>query len=518
MSVMRIDGRKNMRKIGITLFLSGILALATPAWAKNHALLIGNAAYSIGQLDNPTNDANDFAKVLRDIGFEVRVLTDQSKEAMTQAARDFGARLSNNDGIGLFFFAGHGVQVDGENYLLPVGVPIRNETDVKQHAMPANILLRYMEDSKNRVNVVVLDACRNNPFVKTRSLKSRGLAPMDAPSGSMIAFSTAPGTEALDGTGRNGLYTKHLMANAKVPGMTIEQVFKRTREAVEVESEQIAGKRQSPREESSLKGADMYFVPPPAGKTDANDASIELAYWNTIANSESTADFESYLSQYPSGKFAELAKNRLQALKSRQTTLARSDARAAGESGAGAAPSHSSVPAYAQPSYQQPAKIAAARPGGVFGSARPFSFSDDGEQAAVKAAEFLSISCRDSIRNKRVILELNDRSGGGDVVRTSLEAKLRTIGVKLAANKTAADLVVRGRITGTQGVNRTLGINEVDLTADFTLLQKNGNAVAAATAYGSSFSGSNRQQAIRALWDEKSEEVLGRLFGDYCAD
>lgn len=506
-----------MRKVGINLLLACVLALAMPAWAKNYALLIGNAAYSIGPLDNPANDANDFARVLREIGFEVKVLTDQSKEAMTQAARDFGARLTNNDGIGLFFFAGHGVQVDGENYLLPVGVPIRNEADVKQNAMPANILLRYMEDSKNRVNVVVLDACRNNPFVKTRSLKSRGLAPMDAPSGSLIAFSTAPGTEALDGTGRNGLYTKHLMANAKVPGMTIEQVFKRTREAVEVESQQIAGKRQSPREESSLKGADMYFVPPPAGKGGADDASIELAYWNAIANSESSADFESYLSQYPNGKFAELAKNRLQALKSRPSTMARSDVRAAGESGTGAAP-HPSAPAYAQPSYPPPAKLAAARPGGVYGSARPFSFSDDSESAVVKAAEFLSISCRDAIRNKKVVLELNDRSGGGDVVRSSLEAKLRTIGIKLAANKASADLVVRGRITGTQGVNRTLGINEVDLTADFTLLQKNGNAVGAATAYGSSFSGSNRQQAIRALWDEKSEEVLGRLFGDYCAD
>ncbi len=508
-----------MRKVGINLLLTCVLVLAMPAWAKNQALLIGNASYSASPLDNPANDANDFAKVLREIGFEVKVLTDQSKEAMTQAVRDFGSKLNNNDGIGLFFFAGHGVQVDGENYLLPVGVPLRNEMDVKQHAMPANIVLRYMEDSKNRVNVVVLDACRNNPFVKTRSLKSRGLAPMDAPSGSLIAFSTAPGTEALDGTGRNGLYTKHLMANAKVPGMTIEQIFKRTREAVEVESEQIAGKRQSPREESSLKGADMYFVPPPAGRGGVDNASIELAYWNTIANSESSADFESYLSQYPNGKFTELAKNRLQSLKGRQSTMARSDVRAAGESGTGAASSPSAAPIYApQPSYPPPAKLAAARPGGVYSSARPFSFSDDSEQAVVKAAEFLSISCRDSIRNKRIVLDLTDRSGGGDVVRSSLEAKLRTIGVKFAANKASADLVVRGRITGSHGVNRTLGINEVDLTADFTLLQKNGNAVAAATAYGSSFSGSNRQQAIRALWDEKSEEVLGRLFGDYCAD
>lgn len=501
------------------LFAVCLSLAALTGWSKNYALLIGNAAYSMGPLDNPVNDATDFAKTLKEIGFETRVLTDQNQEAMMQAIRDFGERLKNNDGIGLFFFAGHGVQVDGENYLLPVGVPIRNEEEVKKNAVPANLVLRYMEDSKNRVNVVVLDACRNNPFIKTRSLKSRGLAPMDAPSGSLIAFSTAPGTEALDGIGRNGLYTKHLMANAKVPGLTVEQVFKRTREAVELESERIAGRRQSPREESSLKGADMYFVPPPHGKGGVDEAAVELAYWNSIANSESSADFESYLLQYPNGKFAELAKNRLQAIKSRRSTIARSETRAAEGNGVAAPVAAAPTPAsaFSQPSYP-PAKVATARPGGVFGSARSFSFSDDDSQATVKAAEFLSIACRDMIRNKKVALQLDDRSGGGEVVRQSLEAKLKSVGVKLAAQKAAADFIVRGKITGSSGVNRLAGINEVDLTADFTLLLKNGNAVASTSAYGSSFAGSNRQQAIRALWDEKSEEVVGRLFGDYCAD
>ncbi|MFN6961329.1 MAG: caspase domain-containing protein [Rhodocyclaceae bacterium] len=492
-------------------------AIAT-VWAKNYALLIGNAAYSMGPLDNPVNDANDFARTLKEIGFETRVMTDQNQEAMMQAIRDFGARIKNNDGIGLFFFAGHGVQVDGENYLLPVGVPIRNEEEVKKNAVPANLVLRYMEDSKNRVNIVVLDACRNNPFIKTRSLKSRGLAPMDAPSGSLIAFSTAPGTEALDGNDRNGLYTKHLMANVKLPGLTVEQVFKRTREAVEIESERLAGRRQSPREESSLKGADIYFVSPPASKGGADEAAIELAYWNSIANSESSADFESYLAQYPNGKFAELAKNRLQALKSRQTTLARLDTRAPDGGDGGAVPAAAApTPAFGQPSHP-PTQLAAARPGGVYGSARKFSFSDDDGQATVKAAEFLSIACRDMIRNKKVALQLDDRSGGGEIVRQSLEAKLRSIGVKLATNRSGADFVVRGKIVGSHSVNRLIGINEVDLTADFTLLLKNGNAVAATSAYGASFAGSNRQQAIRALWDEKSEEVVGRLFGDYCSD
>lgn len=495
-----------------SLLVVWLLVHTSWAIARNHALLIGNAAYSIGQLDNPTNDANDFARVLKDVGFDVKVMTNQDQQAMMQAVRDFGEKLKSNDGIGLFFFAGHGVQVEGENYLLPVSVPIRNEDDVKKNAVPANLVLRYMEDSKNRVNVVVLDACRNNPFIKTRSLKSRGLAPMDAPSGSLIAFSTAPGTEALDGDGRNGLYTKHLMANAKVPGLTVEQIFKRTREAVEVESEKIAGKRQSPREESSLKGADMYFVPPPADQGGVDDAAIELAYWNSIANSNSSADYESYLAQYPNGKFASLASSRVQTLKSGQAMQGRNETRTAGENTA-AAPAVASVAA----PVHSVAPLAAARPGGgVFGTGGGFKFSDREEQATIKAAEFLSIACRDAIRNKRVAMQLDDRSGGGEVVRRSLETKLKSVGVKLAANKAGADFVVRGRITGTQGINRTLGIDEIDLTADFTLLLKNGNAVASTSVYGSSFSGSNRQQAVRALWDEKSEEVVGRLFGDYC--
>lgn len=496
-----------------SLLAASLLAFSPWANAKNYALLIGNAAYSIGELENPTNDANDFARVLRDVGFDVRVMTDQDQQAMMQAVRDFGDRLKNNDGIGLFFFAGHGVQVEGENYLLPVNVPIRNEEDVKKNAVPANLVLRYMEDSKNRVNVVVLDACRNNPFIKTRSLKSRGLAPMDAPSGSLVAFSTAPGTEALDGLGRNGLYTKHLMANAKVPGLTVEQIFKRTREAVEAESEKIAGKRQSPREESSLKGADMYFIPPPAGKDGTDEAAIELAYWNSIANSESSADYESYLSQYPNGKFAGLAKSRLQTLQANRTQLAKSESRMVGEG----------TPSVSKPSGGAIFSGTPAKPspttrssGSVVASTGGFKFSDHEEQATIKAAEFLSITCRDTIRNKRVAMQLDDRSGGGEVVRRSLEAKLRSVGVKLAANKAGADFVVRGRITGTQGVNRMLGIDEVDLTADFTLLMKNGNAVSSISVYGSSFSGSNRQQAVRALWDEKGEEVVGRLFGDFC--
>lgn len=491
--------------------LAALLACAAPAWAKNYALLIGNSNYSIGALDNPANDAQDLANTLRSIGFETTVKLNVDADSMKGLIRDFGQRLKNNDGIGFFFFAGHGVQVNGENYMLPVGFPFKNEQEVEKNAVQANMLLRYMEESKNRVNVIVLDACRNNPFIKTRSLKTRGLAPMDAPSGSLVAFSTAPGTEASDGSGRNGLYTKHLMATMKVPGLTVEQVFKRTREGVEIESEKEIGRKQSPREESSLKGADMYFVPPPAGSGGGVDpAAVELAYWNSIANSDNSADFESYLSQYPNGKFADLARNRL---KTTRTQLARGESRAVGDdhpaAGGGFAGGSASPPPP-----PPPARIAMAKSGSAVGSTSGFSFSDG--DGTVKAAEFLSISCRDFIRNKRVRVEVVEKGRSGAPFRQALADKLQTVGVRVAAAGGAADLIVKGVIETMAGVNPALGINEVEMEADFSLQLPSGKKLSSASVSGGAYAGRNKKGAIRDVWDEKSEEVVGKLFQDYC--
>jgi hypothetical protein len=484
--------------------------IATPAWAKNIALLIGNSNYPVGQLANPANDANDLANTLRSIGFETIVRLNVDGDGMRSAIRDFGEKLKNNDGIGMFFFAGHGVQVNGENYLLPVSAPLRSEADVEKHGVQANMVLRYMEDSKNRVNVVVLDACRNNPFIKTRSLKTRGLAPMDAPSGSLVAFSTAPGTEASDGSGRNGLYTKHLMANMKMPGLTVEQVFKRTREGVETESEREMGQRQSPREESSLKGGDMYFVAPVAKKEGGASAEeVELAYWNSIADSRNPADFESYLSQYPNGKFADLAKNRLAATRSQN--VARSDSRAVDEHGR-------SNPYYSgqetmPPPPPPPQRIAMGRPGAV-SSSNGFSFSQG--EGTVKAMEFLSLPCRDLIRNKRVRLEMSGRGNAGAPLRQAMVSKLGSIGVKVASSGNA-DLVIRGVIETVGGVNRAIGVNEVDMQADFTLTNAGGKTLASASASGGAYADRNKRAAVADVWDEQSEEIVGKLFQGYCA-
>ena len=488
----------------------GFLLAMQPAWGGNYALLIGNSAYSIGALDNPANDARDLAAVLKSTGFDTTVLMDKDGAAMTQAIRDFGDRLRGNDGIGFFFFAGHGVQVAGENYLLPVGFPFRNENEVQANAVSANLVLRYMEDSKNRVNVVVLDACRNNPFIKTRSLKTRGLAPMDAPSGSLVAFSTAPGTEASDGSGHNGLFTKHLMANIKVPGLTVEQVFKRVREAVENESEREIGRKQSPREESSLKGGDIYFVPPKvAAGGGANAEAIELAYWNSIAASNNTADFESYLAQYPQGKFADLARNRLKAARS-AAPIARAETR--GEMQAPAAP-------------QAPSPMAMARPGKVYSSPGSFSF-DDKNDAPMRAAELISISCRDLIKGKRVRLTIDEKGSiaqqSRNAFRQAIEERMKAIGVRVAAGGAAADLVMKGAIETAAGANPVIGVGEVDLDAEFNLALPSGKRLAQASASGGAYSGrhtmSSAKGAAQGVWEEKSDEIVGKLFRDYCAD
>ena len=488
----------NRQISGLLLAVALFAGLCGAASGKNYALLIGNSNYSIGLLDNPANDAQDLSNVLRSLGFETTIKLNQSGDGMKNAIREFGDKLKNNDGIGLFFYAGHGVQVNGENYLLPVGFPFSNEQEVEKNGVQANMLLRYMEDSKNRVNVVILDACRNNPFIKTRSLKTRGLAPMDAPSGSLVAFATAPGTEASDGSGRNGLYTKHLMSNVKIPGLTIEQVFKRTREGVENES----GRKQSPREESSLKGGDMYFVPPLSQTASGASAEqVELAYWNSIANSSNPADFDAYLSQYPQGKFAELARNRAKVTK--MAALAgRNEARTLGDE-------HSSQP-----------KLALVKPGRVHSGPGSFTFDDDAE-APIKAAEFISISCRDFIKNKRVELQLEERGSQGaqnNAFRRSLEQRLQSLGVRVAAVGSAADLVLKGVIETTSSTNPLLGIGAVDLEADFMLQLPSGEALSTATVSGGAFTGSNKKSAVRGVWDEKSEELVGKLFKDYCTD
>jgi|GEM_PF-1708395 TPR repeat protein len=232
----------------ISLCLTGLLPGA--AWAQARtALVIGNAAYRSAPLKNPVNDASDMAAALGKLGFDVMFLKDATMQQMEGAVREFGLKLRKG-GLGLFYFAGHGVQVAGENYLVPVNAVIQSEGDVKYGCLNAGLVLAKMEDAGNGPNVVILDACRNNPFARSFRSAEAGLARMDAPTGSIIAYATAPGKVAADGNGRNGLYTQYLLRNITKPGLSVTDLFMNVREAVVRES----GKKQVPWENTSLIG------------------------------------------------------------------------------------------------------------------------------------------------------------------------------------------------------------------------------------------------------------------------
>ena len=222
------------------------------------------------------------AALLKELGFEVFLESNASMRVMEQAVQSFTRRLHGSE-VGLFYFAGHGLQVDGLNYLVPVDAEINSESDARYRTLPADWVLGKMEDAGNPVSIVVLDACRNNPYTQGFRSPYRGLAQMRSPKGSIITYATAPGESAADGEGRNGLYTKHLMRHIKARGIKVEEVFKRVREDVWDES----GHKQLPWTSSSIIG-DFSFVtstmtiqtgpaePATASSTDKVDSSLAV--------------------------------------------------------------------------------------------------------------------------------------------------------------------------------------------------------------------------------------------------
>jgi hypothetical protein len=214
-----------------------------------HALVVGNSAYRNSPLRNPVNDARAMAKALGEAGFNVVLLEDATQAAMRLAIRSLGDRLANG-GIGLFYYAGHGVQVKGRNYLIPVNANIAREYEIEFSAVDVNLILAMMDSAKNALNIVILDACRNNPFTRGFRDIQNGLAQIDAPTGTFVAFATAPGSVAADGTDDNGVYTKHLLAQITRAGQPIELMFKQVRNGV---MEETKG-QQIPWESSSLRG------------------------------------------------------------------------------------------------------------------------------------------------------------------------------------------------------------------------------------------------------------------------
>lgn len=274
------------------------------------ALVIGNSAYKQSPLVNPINDARDMAGKLRALGFTVIEKRDLATKQIGATLREFKSRLTPG-AVALFFYAGHGFQVKGVNYLPVVDAEIVGEEDVPSQSISLHQVLEVMEDAKTRLNLVFLDACRDNPFARSFRSAASGLAKVSAPSGTLISFATRPGSVASDGRGSNGLYTRHLLSQMERPGVAIEQALKRVVSGVKRDS----SGGQEPWMEGSIEG-DFCFggcgaAPLPDGAGTGDLVAAEIAFWNSIKGSRSAADYEAYLEQYPQGRFAALAKVRL---------------------------------------------------------------------------------------------------------------------------------------------------------------------------------------------------------------
>ncbi len=318
------------------------------------ALVIGNSDYKHAPLRNPVNDAKDIASSLQDLGFEVVLGTNLNRQQIQEKVKEFSPMLAKAD-VAFFYFAGHGFQYQGENFLVPVAYNINNDSEIPREALSTATILKKMDKAGNAINIVILDACRNNPFEQTiasatrsltfannkhkpssRGLKrssSQGLSRISGPSGSFIAYATAPGHVAADGNGKNGLYTLHLLDFMSQTGLSIEQVFKKVRIGVIKDTQG----QQVPWENSSLLG-DFYFVEVDDGvskslnmdfmsqndqeqKKKQQQDQIELQFWSSIEKSNTPALFKSYLDKYPQGHFVEIASIKMEILKQKQKTV-----------------------------------------------------------------------------------------------------------------------------------------------------------------------------------------------------
>ncbi|MBL8420510.1 MAG: caspase family protein [Dechloromonas sp.] len=297
----------------LTLAPGHVLAQAGVPLYKlpRYALAIGNSSYANAPLVNPANDAKAIAGELKAAGFEVSVQLDASREGMLKAIEAFSRMLAARNAVGLFYFAGHGTQLAWHNYLLPVDAEIRVLDDIPSRGVDLNALLQGLTRAKNPMNVIILDACRDNPFGKALPPQEKGLSQFDAPPGSLLAYATSPGNTASDGNGANGLYTENLLRELKAPDARIEDVFKRVRLSVRRSS---VG-QQIPWESTSLE-EDFYFRPPKEVRKLSDDEATkryeeQLVIWERIKATNDPAVLEDFLRRYPSGLFSEIAQLRL---------------------------------------------------------------------------------------------------------------------------------------------------------------------------------------------------------------
>lgn len=294
------------------LLLLCVVVLVTPALAAGEriALVIGNGNYSyVGRLDNPVSDANLMAETLAGAGFRVTKLTDVDQDQMKRGIAEFGSALrqAGNDATALFYYAGHAVQSFGRNYLLPVDSNLQHQADLVLYAVEADGILRQLSAARVQTSIVILDACRNNPFQNLSGFGDEGLAEMDAPTGSFVAYSTAPGRVATDGTGDNSPYTQALARAIQTEDAPIEQLFKRVR----IDVLRATGGVQTPWDSSSLT-TDFYFQQP--ADTTAGPSDKERAFWESVRDTGDVGQLELFLNLYPTSQYRDEANERIAAL------------------------------------------------------------------------------------------------------------------------------------------------------------------------------------------------------------
>ncbi len=311
-----------MKSIGFALIFSWIFAFTAHGQVsgKRVALVIGNSGYQGGLpvLDNPANDANDLGERLRSLGFEVIVATDLNRASFRSVVLDF-ARLLDSADTSLFFYAGHGIQVDDENYLIPTDARISRDVDFSRETMTVNRIVGLMNQF-SETSIVLLDACRDNPLTSDIPVGfqlnglSKGLARIRAAGGSYIAFATAPGNVAFDGTGRNSPFTDALLRHISTPNIDIRLMMADVRQDVF----EATGQRQLPWENNSLIGRFYFDENSTLQRLDSAQRS-ETEAWKVISESVSREDYAAFLRDFPDGTFAPVAELKIAALEQMDT-------------------------------------------------------------------------------------------------------------------------------------------------------------------------------------------------------
>ncbi|MGI9464716.1 MAG: caspase family protein, partial [Aestuariivirgaceae bacterium] len=307
-----------------TVLVCLVLVLtAAGADARRVALVIGNSAYKhVSQLPNPRNDAADLGHTLQQVGFEVELQNDLTFDALRRSLRDFSDRAAGAE-MALVYFAGHGIEVDKHNYLIPVDARLKTDRDVPFEAVPLDFVLAAVEGAKN-LRLVLLDACRNNPFAASMKVTSatrsigRGLSRVEPTAGTLVSFAAKEGTTADDGEGRNSPYTSALISNLTQPGLEINFLFRKVRDHVV----NATGGRQEPFTYGSLSSEHIYLKPPQnTGGNDTNEPntpsppalakSLDREVWETIKDSNSAGVLQAFIDKFPDSIYAALAEAKL---------------------------------------------------------------------------------------------------------------------------------------------------------------------------------------------------------------